>query len=58
MSHNMPNGGVVMRAIEPEDLDFLYSLENDIEMWMVGETNVPYSRFGSGCSSRKPTVNR
>ena len=45
MSHNMPNDGVVMRAIEPEDLDFLYSLENDIEMWMVGETNVPYSRF-------------
>lgn len=36
---------VILRAIEPEDLDFLYSLENDREMWMVGEANVPYSRF-------------
>ncbi len=36
---------ILLRAIEPEDLDFLYSVENDREMWMVGETNVPYSRF-------------
>ena len=36
---------VSMRAVEPEDLDFLYSLENDREMWLVGNTNVPYSRF-------------
>lgn len=45
MSHKAPVDEIVMRAIEPEDLDFLYTLENDREMWMVGETNVPYSRF-------------
>ena len=34
-----------LRALEPEDLDFLYAIENDIELWDVGNTNVPYSRF-------------
>ena len=36
---------VRLRAIEPEDLDLLYRIENDRELWSVGETNVPYSRF-------------
>ncbi len=30
--------------MEPEDLDFLYRLENDESVWNVGNTNVPYSR--------------
>lgn len=30
--------------MEPEDLDFLYKIENDEEIWNVGVTNVPYSR--------------
>ena len=36
---------IVLRAIEPEDLDLLYRIENDMEMWNVGNTNVPYSRY-------------
>lgn len=36
---------VMLRAIEPEDLDFLYALENSREVWDVGNTNVPYSRY-------------
>lgn len=36
---------VVLRAIEPEDLDNLYQLENDRRLWNVGATNVPYSRY-------------
>ncbi len=36
---------VRFRAIEPEDLEFLYSLENDAHVWNVGVTNVPYSRY-------------
>lgn len=36
---------VKLRALEPEDLDFLYSLENDPEYWDVGNNNVPYSHF-------------
>lgn len=34
-----------LRAIEPEDLDFLYTIENDVSLWNVGNTNVPYSRY-------------
>lgn len=36
---------VVLRAMEPEDLDFLYNMENDMEVWNVGNANVPYSRY-------------
>ena len=34
-----------LRAIEPEDLDLLYRIENDRSLWDVGTTNVPYSRY-------------
>ena len=34
-----------LRAIEPEDLDALYIIENDRSLWNVGRTNVPYSRY-------------
>ena len=36
---------VTLRAIEPEDLDLLYRIENDVKLWNVGTSNVPYSRF-------------
>ncbi len=36
---------VTLRAIEPEDLDVLYQIENDRRLWNVGTTNVPYSRY-------------
>lgn len=34
-----------LRAMEPEDLDLLYSIENDPDCWGVSTTNVPYSRY-------------
>lgn len=34
-----------LRAIEPEDLDMLYRIENDTSLWNLGLTNVPYSRY-------------
>lgn len=36
---------VCLRAMEPEDLDLLYNIENDRGIWNVGSTNVPYSRY-------------
>ena len=36
---------ITLRAIEPEDLDLLYRIENDKEMWNVSTSNVPYSRY-------------
>lgn len=43
--NNIDRSVVSLRAIEPEDLDVLYEIENDKELWNVGCTNVPYSRF-------------
>lgn len=34
-----------LRALEPEDLDWLYTIENDSNLWEWGCSNVPYSRF-------------
>ena len=36
---------IQLRAIEPEDLELIYSIENDRSVWNAGITNVPYSRF-------------
>ena len=36
---------VKLRAIEPEDLDLLYRIENDTTLWNIGTSNVPYSRY-------------
>jgi diamine N-acetyltransferase len=33
-----------LRAIEPADIDFMYTIENDPAIWRVGNTLVPYSR--------------
>lgn len=36
---------VRLRAMEPEDIDAIYSIENDRDIWEVSSTNVPYSKF-------------
>lgn len=33
-----------LRALEPDDLDFLYNLENDESVWEISGTVTPYSR--------------
>jgi len=33
-----------LRALEPNDLDFLYKLENDVAIWEISGTTTPYSR--------------
>lgn len=33
-----------LRALEPDDLDFLYELENDAALWEISGTITPYSR--------------
>lgn len=34
-----------IRALEPEDLDVLYSIENDMSLWWVGARTAPLSRY-------------
>ena len=36
---------VYLRALEPEDLDFIYEVENRPEHWVMTDFTVPYSRF-------------
>jgi diamine N-acetyltransferase len=36
---------LLLRALEPEDLDVLYQWENDSELWKYGTTLTPYSKF-------------
>lgn len=35
----------MLRALEPEDLELLYRIENDMQFWCYGDTTSPYSRF-------------
>ena len=36
---------ILLRALEPEDLEFIYLLENDESIWNVSNTQTPYSKF-------------
>jgi diamine N-acetyltransferase len=41
----LENDNLLLRALEPEDLDILYRWENDTELWQYGSTLTPYSKF-------------
>ena len=36
---------IYLRALEPDDLEFVYAIENDEKIWHVSNTNTPYSKF-------------
>jgi diamine N-acetyltransferase len=36
---------IYLRALEPEDIDFIYDIENDTSLWELSDTQTPYSRF-------------
>lgn len=36
---------ICLRAVEPEDLELLYRIENDPSLWEISNFTVPYSRF-------------
>jgi diamine N-acetyltransferase len=41
----LENDKIILRALEPEDLDVLYRWENDSTLWRDGITLTPYSKF-------------
>lgn len=45
MMQNLRNNSILLRALEPEDLEFLYRWENDPGVWHLSGTLVPYSRY-------------
>jgi len=34
-----------LRALEPEDLDFIHAIENDESIWELSNTQTPYSKY-------------
>lgn len=36
---------IYLRALEPEDLDFIYEIENDESIWELSSTQTPYSKY-------------
>ncbi|WP_034040315.1 GNAT family N-acetyltransferase [Wocania ichthyoenteri] len=34
-----------LRALEPEDLEFIHAIENDELVWEISNTQTPYSKF-------------
>jgi diamine N-acetyltransferase len=42
--NRISHGKVELRAIEPEDLDLIYEWENDISLWHLSNTRIPFSR--------------
>ncbi len=36
---------ISLRALEPEDLEFLYATENDDSFWEISSTQTPFSKY-------------
>lgn len=45
MGRLLENYTLRLRALEPEDLSFLYDIENDTLIWHTSNSTMPYSRF-------------
>lgn len=41
----LSNNKITLRALEPDDVDQLYSWENDSAVWKVSNTKTPVSKF-------------
>jgi len=41
----LKGNNIVLRALEPEDLDFLFETENNEDFWEVSGTTAPFSKF-------------
>lgn len=42
---NLESTNIKLRALEPEDLDFLFSTENNTNFWEVSSTITPFSKY-------------
>jgi len=36
---------IILRALEPEDLNFLYQIENNESFWEVSHTQTPFQNI-------------
>lgn len=42
---NLKGENIYLRALEPEDLEFIFAIENDQTIWELSNTITPYSRY-------------
>ena len=42
---NLLGKNINLRPLEPEDIDFLFSTENDESFWEISSTQTPYSKY-------------
>ncbi|SDR83490.1 GNAT family N-acetyltransferase [Winogradskyella sediminis] len=42
---SLKGDNIYLRALEPEDLEFVFAIENDTSLWALSDTQTPYSRF-------------
>lgn len=43
--HTLTGTHIKLRALEPEDLEFLFQIENNEAFWEVSHTQAPFSKF-------------
>lgn len=36
---------ILLRALEPQDIDIIYTWENDVTVWESSDTHTPFSRY-------------
>ena len=41
---NLKGDHIYLRALEPDDLNFIYELENNTAIWQISGTTTPYSK--------------
>lgn len=44
MNEQLKYGKIVLRPLEPEDIDILYKWENDLSIWEISNTKTPFSK--------------
>ena len=43
--HTLNGTQIILRALEPEDLSFLFQIENNESFWEISHTQAPFSKF-------------
>ncbi len=45
MNNQLTYGKIILRPVEPEDIELLYQWENNMEIWNVSNTRTPFSKY-------------
>ena len=45
MNLQLTHGKIILRPLEPEDVELLYRWENNMELWELSNTRAPFSKY-------------